>query len=103
MKLFLKWTLVHVVFTGVNLVTLLVVSLSYGFSDDTPHYINSIATFWASFVEFLLFPINDFYATIPREGFLGTDLFYIILYIANSFLWGLCIALGFYVFRTTKT
>jgi hypothetical protein len=103
MKLFLKWTLIHSVFTGVNLFALLTVSFGYGFSEETPDYLNRIATFWATFVELLLFPINDFYATLPREGFLGSDLFYFGLYISNSMLWGLAIAMGLYVYRTTKT
>jgi len=103
MKLFLKWTLIHSVFTGVNLFALLVVSFGYGFSEDTPDYLNKIATFWASCVELLLFPINDLYATLPREGFLGSDLFYFGLYISNSLLWGLIIATVIYVYKGTKT
>ena len=103
MKLFLKWTLIHSVFTGANLFALLVVSFSYGFSEDTPNYLNHIATGWASFVEFLLFPVNGIYAKLPREGFLGTDFFYFGLYVLNSMLWGLAVFLGVYVHKITKT
>jgi hypothetical protein len=103
MKLLIKWSFIHAIFTAVNLVALLVLSLGYGFSEDTPEYMNVFATYWANFTELLLFPLNDLWVSLPKDNFWNSDFVSFVTYALNSLLWGTGIALSIKVYRNTKT
>ncbi|KTF16566.1 hypothetical protein [Pseudoalteromonas sp. H105] len=103
MKLLIKWSFIHAIFTAVNLVALLALSLGYGFSEDTPEYMNAFATYWANFTELLLFPLNDLWVNLPKDNFWNSDFVSLVTYALNSLLWGAAIASSIKAYRNTKT
>jgi len=103
MKLLIKWSFIHAVFTAVNLDALLVLSLGYGFSEDTPEYMNVFATYWANFTKLLLFPLNDLWVNLPKDNFWNSAFVSYLTYALNSILWGAAIVLFIKVYRNTKT
>lgn len=98
----IKWSSIHAIFTTINLVGLMVLSLGYGFSEDSPEYMNVFGTLWARFTELLLFPLNDLWVNLPKGNFWGSGFGSLLVYIVNSILWGAAITLSFKVYRKTK-
>ncbi len=103
MKLLIKWSFIHAIFTAINLVALLALSLGYGFSEDTPEYMNMFATYWANFSELLLFPLNDLWIKMPKDNFWDSNYVSFAAFLLNSFLWGSVIAFSIKLFNKIKT
>ena len=103
MKLLLKWSFIHAIFTALNLVALLVLSLGYGFSENTPEYMNTFAIYWAKFTELLLFPLNDLWLIMPKNNFWNSNVVSFVTFALNSLFWGAAIVLSIKAYRRSKT
>ncbi|MGF1766860.1 hypothetical protein L4D06_05685 [Enterovibrio makurazakiensis] len=92
MRQIVKWSLIHAAFIGINLIVLLVFTLSVGFSGNVPEFVSFIAKLWAGFVELLMFPMSSVISHLNESDMLNSEGFFIFLYALNSVIWGTMIA-----------